>query len=50
MLFRKKGTNLLYDVKPSLIPLFQGNEAYEEVIKEDKATEAEEKPKKAKKK
>lgn len=47
MLFRRKGTALIYDVKPHLIPLFKGNEAYEEV--EEPKAEAE-KPKKTTKK
>lgn len=45
MLFQRKGTALIYDVKEALLPLYEGNEAY--IKLEEKAVEkAEEKPKK----
>jgi len=47
MMFRRVGTDLILDVtNPELLPLFEGNEAYEVI--EDKAEE--EKPKKTTKK
>lgn len=36
MKFRRIGTNLIYDVKESLIPLYLGNEAYVKVEDADK--------------
>lgn len=47
MMFRRVGTQILLNVtNPELLPLYQGNKAYEEVSEKKDAVKEEEKPKK----